>query len=396
MPEIEKFQGFFSYAHLDAQNDSKLVEALTTELERRVSAKLTNAEFSIWRDTAGLRTGEKWNDKIVHTIQNSQIFIVLLTPKWIQSEYCRKEYECFLAVEESIGVGHYVAPLLIRSVESQVPRFNPDQKATYDSLTERQYKKILATDFLRQSEDQRTLWIESVADDIDAMIERLRTVEPPSGVAKISTKAPDRKKREFDARAHNFREVDFLSSAEVLIDPPDGTERRSVYAYLEFLPRMYVQASSARIEFGIRRATLSLHDEGDNSIARNEEWVGSASSRNAYYITPRDAPNSLAVCVDPTTGQSTLRELPLPPSPGENRLSKIATTGPDANLSELRAELSVNLSQEGLYIFSGDDDRPTPTLLRKIEAIMKIAAEKEASKSETRLVREIPVRERRK
>src|SRR5687767_9024932 len=108
----QQFQGFFSYAHIDQENDPKLVRALTTELERRVSVKIINASFHIWQDTKGLRTGELWDEKIANVIENSHIFIVLLSPKWIESTYCRKEYHHFCSVEASIGVGQYVAPLL--------------------------------------------------------------------------------------------------------------------------------------------------------------------------------------------------------------------------------------------------------------------------------------------
>jgi hypothetical protein len=58
------FNGFFSYAHDDARTDPSLITDFTTRLEGRVDSRLTNARFVIWRDKGGLRTGERWNDKI--------------------------------------------------------------------------------------------------------------------------------------------------------------------------------------------------------------------------------------------------------------------------------------------------------------------------------------------
>jgi hypothetical protein len=64
MSSDRTFTGFFSYAHIDAQADPKLVDALTTTLETRVRARLAVGEFTIWRDTQGLRTGDRWDPKI--------------------------------------------------------------------------------------------------------------------------------------------------------------------------------------------------------------------------------------------------------------------------------------------------------------------------------------------
>jgi hypothetical protein len=64
MPDHPTFKAFFSYAHHDAETDPALFDALTTTLEARVNAKLTNARFAIWWDQERLRTGERWDAAI--------------------------------------------------------------------------------------------------------------------------------------------------------------------------------------------------------------------------------------------------------------------------------------------------------------------------------------------
>jgi hypothetical protein len=172
--ENERFQGFFSYTHLDAEIDPDLIEALTARLEKRVTRKLTNASFAIWRDTNNLRTGDRWDERIGDAVRASQVFIVLMTPKWFESAYCRKEYQIFQQVERGIAVGEYVVPLLAHAVEKQIKRFNREQKAAYEDLNRRQYKKTIAADFLALTKDQREGLIDEIADDIEGMIERLR------------------------------------------------------------------------------------------------------------------------------------------------------------------------------------------------------------------------------
>src|SRR5947207_2944477 len=119
MPDQKSFKAFFSYARHDAVTDPELVESFTTALENRVNAKILNARLSIWRDEHGLRTGDRWNEKIEGEVRSSDVLIVLLSPRWIESPYCRKEYTIFEEVESRREVGDYVAPILVRSIESQ-------------------------------------------------------------------------------------------------------------------------------------------------------------------------------------------------------------------------------------------------------------------------------------
>lgn len=110
MAKHRTFNGFFSYAHHDAEVDPNLITDFTTRLEGRVASRLTNARFAVWRDKRSLRTGERWNDKIEAELRCADVLIVLLTPRWIESEYCRKEYSVFEEIETSRAVGQYVAP----------------------------------------------------------------------------------------------------------------------------------------------------------------------------------------------------------------------------------------------------------------------------------------------
>lgn len=172
--ENQKFQGFFSYTHLDAEIDPDLVAALTTRLAQRVTRKITNAQLAIWRDVKNLRTGQRWDDRIGKAVRDSQVFIVLMTPKWFESANCRKEYQIFRQVEDAIGVGEYVVPILAHNVESQLDYFDLEQRTTYDELNKRQYKKAVAANFLALTTDQQEVIIDEIADDIERMIDRLR------------------------------------------------------------------------------------------------------------------------------------------------------------------------------------------------------------------------------
>ena len=101
MAEQENFKGFFSYARHDGETDPGLITALTTELERRINARFVNARLTIWRDTERLKVGERWDKTIDDELRSADVLIVLLTPRWIGSEYCRKEFTLFEELEAS-------------------------------------------------------------------------------------------------------------------------------------------------------------------------------------------------------------------------------------------------------------------------------------------------------
>ena len=172
MTEHPSFNGFFSYAHHDATINPSLITDFTSELEGRVASKLINARFSIWRDQEGLRTGERWNEKIEAELRRSHVLIVLLTPQWIDSHYCRREYLFFEEIEASREVGEYIAPVLARAIEQQIQFFEQEQKDVYDRIKSRQYFK--ATNFLALTRAKKNVELEKLADDIVGMIDRLR------------------------------------------------------------------------------------------------------------------------------------------------------------------------------------------------------------------------------
>jgi tetratricopeptide (TPR) repeat protein len=170
------FRGFFSYAHLDAEAYPSLVDSYTVTLAKRVNARLTKAELAIWRDTDRLRTGDRWDPTIEQELRASKILIVLLSPPWIGSDYCRKEYAIFEEVE-SPG-GDYVAPIMIYDLKEEVPFFDDSQKQTYAKLLERQFKRVLAS----ESPEPSHVVLEKIAEDIARMIRRLFTLAPEGAV----------------------------------------------------------------------------------------------------------------------------------------------------------------------------------------------------------------------
>src|SRR5215469_13954975 len=134
MPGKQVFNAFFSYAHLDARATPRHVEPLAEELENIVTARMVNAELKVWRDKTHLQTGRRWNAEIENRLRTSDILIVLFSPGWIGSDYCRKEYTVFEEVEKGYGDGEFVVPILVRSIDDQAEYLDDEQCAVYDRL----------------------------------------------------------------------------------------------------------------------------------------------------------------------------------------------------------------------------------------------------------------------
>jgi Adenylate and Guanylate cyclase catalytic domain len=201
---------------------------------------------------------------------------------------------------------------------------------------------------------------------------------------------------EFHAAAQNYDRVDFVSSAEVVIDPPQEGEERGVYAQLDFVERLYVESARARVEFGVRRAYLSVGNDGPGELARADHLrAAAANRRNAQFVSLHEAPEAVSLCIDPELGKTSLAELALPPTPRENYLCQIATATAEVEAQKLQAELRVSLDVEGLYL--ADDVAPlvSPSKKKQIEAIVAVAAKKNNHRVENGEIRRpLSVRER--
>jgi TIR domain len=382
MASLRTFKGFFSYARYDAETDPLLTKALTDSLEQRVNAKLANARFAIWRDEQGIRTGERWGDKIEAELLTADILIVLLTPRWIESDYCRKEYHIFDEVEGSRAAGDYVVPILARRIDQQEQHFTRDQREIWTLITERQYFKSITTDFLRLGPAKRTLVIDQIADDIAGMIDRLRTLPtipvPP---------APHRFARrgnhpsEFSGKAENYAVVDFLRSCEVLVDRAKDGRDLGIYAQADFVERLFIKTRSAYVEFGVSRAYLTV-DGAPRQLQKVDELRGNNMGR-AAYVTLHEIPEGLSIVMTAEPGRA-LADLALPPTEG-NYWSHIATATSKVRTEQLRAALRVSFSSHGLQIANERSPPLSPALKRKIRAIIDVTIKKEHEKERKRL-----------
>ena len=178
---------FFSYAHRDAELDPELFAAFSSELEKRISAQFVNDQLNIWRDENGLLTGYNWDATIEASLRESRLLIVMLSPRWLGSEYCHKEFSIFREVERQLGSDKLVIPILLRDVESKKKQLNAEQLELLTILSERQFKKVLVENFLKLDDDDRKALVEGLAREISP---RLEPYFEAANAIKIAAPAP--------------------------------------------------------------------------------------------------------------------------------------------------------------------------------------------------------------
>jgi hypothetical protein len=395
MPEQQIFKAFFSYAHHDEETDPGLVQAFTTALEKRVNAKLANARLAIWRDKEGLRTGHRLDAKIDAELRESDVLIVVLTPRWVESEYCRKEYMIFEEIERSRKIGEYVVPILVRTIKRQEKHFTQEQRDVYERVRSRKYQVAIATEFMKLSSADQTALIDKIADDIEGMIERRRELAATSEGLRSRRASGTRNPMEFDAKSHDFEEYDIIAAAEVFIDKRRGDEPRGIYAQVDFTERLFIVHDDVRIEFGVQYAYWSFRNEGPGKLSQADDLRSKTGRQNAYYLTRFHEPETVVLCIQALPGKMGLGGLALPPSINENRLAKIATATAAVESSQLSSQIEVIVKSEGLWMASEKGRKLSQTTSQWIEAIMTVAARRDPTiRNSGRLSRTIHVEER--
>ena len=96
-------QIFISYAHLDNQpltaDQAGWVSLFHSTLQTLLSQRL-GAPADIWRDDK-LRGNDTFSDEILKQLAGTAIFVSILTPRYLKSEWCTKEIRSFCQQAEA-------------------------------------------------------------------------------------------------------------------------------------------------------------------------------------------------------------------------------------------------------------------------------------------------------
>ncbi len=98
--------GFWSYARGDDDASRGRLSALRTLLRTELQAQYCRDPVQIFQDVAAIPPGSEWETEIRRALGQATFFIPIITPQFIQSEWCCKEVTIFLDRERSIWREH--------------------------------------------------------------------------------------------------------------------------------------------------------------------------------------------------------------------------------------------------------------------------------------------------
>ncbi|NIM14287.1 MAG: TIR domain-containing protein [Candidatus Aminicenantes bacterium] len=108
MRDSKDYDVFISYSHLDSEplfkDQEGWISGFHYTLKSLLGKRLTR-EPRIWHDKV-LQGNDKFNDEIVGKLSNTKIFLAVISPCYLQSEWCMKELREFIKAAETRGGVH--------------------------------------------------------------------------------------------------------------------------------------------------------------------------------------------------------------------------------------------------------------------------------------------------
>jgi hypothetical protein len=118
LADLPELVGFFSYSREDDDDFAGTLSALRDGINRELRAQLGRSKrnFRLWQDQAAIAPGKQWESEIKAAVARSVFFIPIITPRAVNSRYCKFEFEAFLARENALGRSDLIFPVLYISV----------------------------------------------------------------------------------------------------------------------------------------------------------------------------------------------------------------------------------------------------------------------------------------
>jgi hypothetical protein len=109
---------FLSYAHDDdlvltpGPDELGFVSFLDQQLRLKLR-DLGARQAKVWRDHRRIDEGDQFSDIIDNGLSQAELFVVVMSPNWMQRPYCRKEFETFLNLRKAAGVASPATRMLV-------------------------------------------------------------------------------------------------------------------------------------------------------------------------------------------------------------------------------------------------------------------------------------------
>ncbi|MBV09903.1 NACHT domain-containing protein [Rubinisphaera sp.] len=192
-----KLIAFFSYSHLDDENTNGFLFKLHKRIKKEIGLVSGNSDISVFFDKDGIEFGQFWERKLEHAIEESVALIPVISPTYMKSEECKKEFRKFLIVENSLrsklpdSSDGLIFPIILNShweddTDSQIceeiksrqcfslENYNPDGHCLRRNVVGVNLKNLAAR--LMDLWDLLNLAPSSAADNTDSILKSFETI----------------------------------------------------------------------------------------------------------------------------------------------------------------------------------------------------------------------------
>lgn len=212
LAELPELIGFFSYAREDDSGSggrlTRLRERIHEELRSQLGRRRGN--FRVWQDKAAIAEGTLWSEEIRIAIDQSVFFIPIITPTAIKSEYCKAEFEHFLAREKELDRNDLVFPVLYIRVPELEDESQWRQNPVLRIVGERQYLNWLDYRHLDIDSREVGVTIERFCRSIHDALSRPGLTKQSEFSGKASYQNDDelaQKRKEWEARTYKAEQL---------------------------------------------------------------------------------------------------------------------------------------------------------------------------------------------
>ena len=112
--------GFWSYGRLDDENSDGRLSALRKLVGAEINLRC-GRRASLWQDIAAIPHGANWQAEIDKAIAQTTFYIPVITPRYLQSKHCHKEYLAFRDHMLAMGRDDLIFPIHYVSIDRLDP-----------------------------------------------------------------------------------------------------------------------------------------------------------------------------------------------------------------------------------------------------------------------------------
>lgn len=182
--------GFWCYVHADDDVDGGRVVELAHDLRDNYAA-LTGESIEIFLDKDNLAWGDRWRDKVNTALDGVAFFIPVVTPRFLQSVECRREFQFFYERAKALGITQLLMPIHYINTPDLADENSAD--SIVQILRDIQYEP----------------WLEERFEDRSSSLYRRR-------VHYLAEQVAD--------RVRSVETTDIVAAAEALVDQDDDSE----------------------------------------------------------------------------------------------------------------------------------------------------------------------------